>query len=213
MANLRCGFHDLGIALELFVIAVNDIHFRAQFFEQGEARVRHGLLRVPERKYAKDQRDEERAQSDGARDEAGAGRIGGLGTLGGALFQIGAKSAFALMVPALAGYIAYSIASRPGIAPGMVGGMLAATFVAILFVPLFFRLLTRRPASPWLVNAPRTSTWTEPPKRSSQVASVRKRSISDFAVPIIKSSPLAATSLMRAGGQEWCQSERGRVSG
>lgn len=52
------------------------------------------------------------------------------GTLGGALFQIGAKSAFALMVPTLAGYIAYSIASRPGIAPGMVGGMLAASLGA-----------------------------------------------------------------------------------
>ncbi|MHA6880494.1 PTS fructose transporter subunit IIC [Ralstonia pseudosolanacearum] len=52
------------------------------------------------------------------------------GTLGWALFQIGAKSAFALMVPALAGYIAYSIASRPGIAPGMVGGMLAASLGA-----------------------------------------------------------------------------------
>jgi PTS system fructose-specific IIC component len=34
------------------------------------------------------------------------------------------------MVPALAGYIAYSIASRPGIAPGMVGGMLAASLGA-----------------------------------------------------------------------------------
>ncbi|HEV7267224.1 MAG TPA: fructose-specific PTS transporter subunit EIIC [Falsiroseomonas sp.] len=31
----------------------------------------------------------------------------------------------ALMVPVLGGYIAYSIADRPGIAPGMVGGMLA----------------------------------------------------------------------------------------
>lgn len=48
------------------------------------------------------------------------------GTLGHALFQIGAKGAFALMVPALAGYIAYSIADRPGITPGMVGGLLAA---------------------------------------------------------------------------------------
>ncbi|MCG5243108.1 PTS fructose transporter subunit IIC [Azospirillum doebereinerae] len=52
------------------------------------------------------------------------------GTLGYALFQIGAKSAFALMVPALAGYIAFSIADRPGIAPGMVGGMLAASLNA-----------------------------------------------------------------------------------
>lgn len=52
------------------------------------------------------------------------------GTLAYALFQIGAKSAFALMVPALAGYIAYSIADRPGITPGMVGGMLAASLGA-----------------------------------------------------------------------------------
>jgi len=44
------------------------------------------------------------------------------GTLGWTLFQIGAKSGFALMVPILAGFIAYSIADRPGIAPGMIGG-------------------------------------------------------------------------------------------
>ncbi|MFT3719383.1 fructose-specific PTS transporter subunit EIIC [Pseudorhodoferax sp.] len=47
------------------------------------------------------------------------------GTLGWSMFQVGSKAAFALMVPALAGYIAFSIADRPGIAPGMVGGMLA----------------------------------------------------------------------------------------
>jgi PTS system fructose-specific IIC component len=35
------------------------------------------------------------------------------------------KVAFGLMVPALAGYIAYSIADRPGIAVGFVAGMLA----------------------------------------------------------------------------------------
>ncbi|MBP2292663.1 PTS fructose transporter subunit IIC [Azospirillum rugosum] len=52
------------------------------------------------------------------------------GTLGHALFQIGAKGAFALMVPALAGYIAFSIADRPGITPGMVGGLLAANLGA-----------------------------------------------------------------------------------
>ncbi|MEK6319181.1 MAG: PTS fructose-like transporter subunit IIB [Burkholderia gladioli] len=52
------------------------------------------------------------------------------GTLAWSLFQIGAKSAFALIVPALSGYIAYSIADRPGIAPGMVGGMLAASLGA-----------------------------------------------------------------------------------
>ncbi|BBH52373.1 PTS fructose transporter subunit IIC [Fluviispira sanaruensis] len=51
-------------------------------------------------------------------------------TLAWALFQIGAKGAFPLMVPALSGYIAYSIANRPGIAPGMIGGMLAVSLDA-----------------------------------------------------------------------------------
>lgn len=52
------------------------------------------------------------------------------GTLGHTLFQIGSKGAFTLMVPALAGYIAYSIADRPGIAPGMTGGVIAGTIGA-----------------------------------------------------------------------------------
>ncbi|MTH34981.1 PTS fructose transporter subunit EIIBC [Paracoccus limosus] len=52
------------------------------------------------------------------------------GTLGHTLFQIGAKGAFTLMVPALAGYIAYSIADRPGIAPGMTGGVIAGSIGA-----------------------------------------------------------------------------------
>jgi PTS system fructose-specific IIC component len=47
-------------------------------------------------------------------------------TFAGALFEIGAKGAFTLFVPVLGGYIAYSIADRPGLAPGMVGGLLAS---------------------------------------------------------------------------------------
>jgi PTS system fructose-specific IIC component len=47
-------------------------------------------------------------------------------SLGAALFQIGAKAGFLLFVPILAGFIAYSIADRPGIAPGMIGGVLAS---------------------------------------------------------------------------------------
>ncbi|MCM3472674.1 PTS fructose transporter subunit IIABC [Brevibacillus borstelensis] len=43
-----------------------------------------------------------------------------------ALMDIGSGTAFALMIPVLAGFIAKSIADRPGFAPGMVGGMLAA---------------------------------------------------------------------------------------
>ncbi len=34
------------------------------------------------------------------------------------------------VVPILAGFIAYSIADRPGIAPGMIGGMLASSIGA-----------------------------------------------------------------------------------
>ncbi|MBM7455610.1 PTS system fructose-specific IIC component [Oceanisphaera litoralis] len=52
------------------------------------------------------------------------------GSLAAALMQIGGASAFALMIPVLSGYIAYSIADRPGIAPGMIGGMLASTLGA-----------------------------------------------------------------------------------
>ena len=47
-------------------------------------------------------------------------------SLGAALFVIGAKAGFLLYVPILAGFIAYSIADRPGIAPGMIGGVLAS---------------------------------------------------------------------------------------
>nr|WP_070966468.1 PTS fructose-like transporter subunit IIB [Vibrio sonorensis] len=49
------------------------------------------------------------------------------GTLAATLMSIGGGSAFALMIPVLAGYIAFSIADRPGLAPGLVGGMLASS--------------------------------------------------------------------------------------
>lgn len=52
------------------------------------------------------------------------------GTLAAALRQIGEDAAFKLMVPLLAGYIAYSIADRPGLAPGMIGGLLASSLGA-----------------------------------------------------------------------------------
>lgn len=48
------------------------------------------------------------------------------GTLPAALMAIGGGGAFALMVPVLAGFIAFSIADKPGLAPGLVGGMLAS---------------------------------------------------------------------------------------
>ncbi|WGW01511.1 PTS fructose transporter subunit IIBC [Vibrio sp. YMD68] len=49
------------------------------------------------------------------------------GTLAAALMTIGGGSAFALMIPVLAGFIAFSIADRPGLAPGLIGGMLASS--------------------------------------------------------------------------------------
>ncbi|NLS13302.1 PTS fructose transporter subunit IIBC [Vibrio sp. SM6] len=52
------------------------------------------------------------------------------GTLAAALMQIGGGTAFALMIPVLSGYIAFSIADRPGLAPGLIGGMLASTIGA-----------------------------------------------------------------------------------
>ncbi|MFL5652713.1 MAG: PTS fructose-like transporter subunit IIB [Ktedonobacteraceae bacterium] len=54
--------------------------------------------------------------------------------LGWGLFQIGANGAFVLFVPVLAGFIAYSIADRPGLAPGMVGGLLSTTIIGAGFL-------------------------------------------------------------------------------
>lgn len=46
------------------------------------------------------------------------------GTLANILMTLGGQGGFALMVPVLSGYIAFSIADRPGLAPGMIGGMM-----------------------------------------------------------------------------------------
>ena len=48
------------------------------------------------------------------------------GTMAATLMDIGGGAAFALMIPVLAGFIAFSIADRPGLAPGLIGGMLAS---------------------------------------------------------------------------------------
>ncbi|MDI6909009.1 fructose-specific PTS transporter subunit EIIC [Nocardioides sp.] len=55
----------------------------------------------------------------------------GLAAYVGALFFIIGKTAFMLFLPALAGYIAYAIADRPGIAPGFVMGGLAANIFGV----------------------------------------------------------------------------------
>lgn len=44
-----------------------------------------------------------------------------------AFMTIGSTNAFALMIPVLAGFIAMSIADRPGFVAGMVGGLMAST--------------------------------------------------------------------------------------
>ena len=49
------------------------------------------------------------------------------GSLPWALFQMGGGSAFALMFPVLAAFIAYDIADKPGFGPGIIGGYLAYT--------------------------------------------------------------------------------------
>jgi hydrophobe/amphiphile efflux-1 (HAE1) family protein len=56
--------------------------------------------------------------------------------------------AFILGVVPLAFATGASSASRHSIGTGVIGGMLAATFVAVLFVPLFFRLVTRTRKQP-----------------------------------------------------------------
>ena len=54
------------------------------------------------------------------------GNFGFTNPVAAVVFWIG-KAAFAFMLPILAGYIAQSIADRPGLLPGIVGGYLATT--------------------------------------------------------------------------------------
>ena len=54
------------------------------------------------------------------------GEFGYTNPIASVVFWIG-KAAFAFMLPILAGYIASSIADRPGLLPGIVGGYLATT--------------------------------------------------------------------------------------
>lgn len=55
------------------------------------------------------------------------GGIHTKGPIAELLMKIGGAGAFSFLVPILAGFIASSIADRPGFAPGVVGGFLAAT--------------------------------------------------------------------------------------
>ena len=57
---------------------------------------------------------------------AGSFNIGDPHWWGAIMFWTG-KAAFAFLVPVLAGFIAFAIADRPGIAPGFVGGAIAVT--------------------------------------------------------------------------------------
>ncbi len=54
------------------------------------------------------------------------GDFGSTNPIASVVFWIG-KAAFSFMLPILAGYIAQSIADRPGLLPGIVGGYLATT--------------------------------------------------------------------------------------
>lgn len=62
--------------------------------------------------------------------------------------------AFILGVVPLAISTGAGSASRHSVGTGVIGGMLAATFLAILFVPLFFRLVTREQKSADPASAP-----------------------------------------------------------
>ena len=72
------------------------------------------------------------------------------GTLAAALMQIGGGSAFALMVPVLAGYIAFSIADRPGLLAGYIAKLISTqlklpqsmeALKPILIIPLISSLV------------------------------------------------------------------------
>jgi len=78
---------------------------------------------------------------------------GGLTTyLGAVLYQIGSL-AFSFLVPALAGYIAFAIADRPGLAPGFTAGAVAV-FVGAGFIGGLIGGLIGGFAALWVARIP-----------------------------------------------------------
>ena len=71
----------------------------------------------------------------------------GLLTYFGALLNFIGGTAFGMLVPILAGFIAYAMADRPGIAPGIVGGLIANEIGAGFLGGIFAGLLAG-----WTVN-------------------------------------------------------------
>ena len=59
-----------------------------------------------------------------------------------ALMDIGGGAAFHLMIAVFAGYVAFSIADRPGLAVGLIGGMLATTAGAGILGGIIRRFLS-----------------------------------------------------------------------
>ncbi|MGN6427280.1 MAG: PTS fructose transporter subunit IIABC [Leifsonia sp.] len=81
----------------------------------------------------------------------------GLGYyLGAIAFEIGSVS-LGFLVPALAGYIAFAIADRPGIAPGFVAGAIAVFMNAGFLGGLIGGLLAGFAA--WLIGRPTVPRW------------------------------------------------------
>lgn len=75
------------------------------------------------------------------------------------LHQLG-TAAFALMVPVLAGYIAYAVAGRPGLAPGFIGGWVGAQIGAGFLGALLAGLLAGH-VTDWLKQR-RVPGWVRP---------------------------------------------------
>ena len=81
------------------------------------------------------------------------GNFGQTNPVAAVIFWIG-KAAFSFMIPILAGYIAQSIADRPGLLPGIVGGYLATIGATLQSLPAMTRLCPDSWARCWPVLWP-----------------------------------------------------------
>jgi hypothetical protein len=88
------------------------------------------------------------------------------GRVAGRLFQVG-SAAFTLFLPVLAGFVAYSIADRPGLAPGLIGGYLAVQVDTGFLGALLAGFLAGYVPGPW----PRASSCRPPWPASSPSSS------------------------------------------
>lgn len=132
-ADATTGSDNVGLGGQLKQALMTGVSYMIPFVAAGGLLIALGFL-LAGYEIANSTLDPSKAKSDGLfvalNNSLWDLPAGGLGQyLGGVSFAVGSL-AMSMLVPVLAGYIAYAIADRPGIAPGFVAGLVSVAIGA-----------------------------------------------------------------------------------